>query len=177
MSAKLSLSAVAALLLSSAPLLAGGPPRLCLPVHGVTADTADACARRIADALGEKVSEIEVRANGKQWYALFSADADRLTLGQLDAAFKGSPFSIPRDNLRVFGPVVLEVEIDEATAPKLLADLKAVKHLRVDESKREAGVLRVTTATPMTRHFGREALEFGKRPIETELFGVEAYDF
>jgi hypothetical protein len=177
MSAKLSLSAVAAaLLLSPAPLLAGGPPRLCLPVNGVTAATADACGKRLADALGERAGKVELRESGKQWYATFHFNCEQVTLGELDAALKGSPFSIPRDNLRLFGHVVLEVKIGEAPVPQLLSDLKAVKHLAVEESRRDKGVLYVTVAMPYPRHTGGETADFGKRPVEKELFGSVAFD-
>ena len=112
-----------------------------------------------------------------EWYVLFSLNGDQLALDKLDAAFKGSPFSIPRDNLRLFGEVVLEVEIDEARAPKLLTDLKTVRHFKVEETKRDKGTLLVTAVTLYPPHMGAETADFGKKPIEKELFGVERSDF
>ena len=89
----------------------GGPPRLCLPVDGVTSATANQCADRIAQALGERaVGKVVVRENDKQWYVLFHYDAKRVTLAELDQALKGSAFSIPRDKLRLFGHVMLEIK-------------------------------------------------------------------
>lgn len=177
MRVRIPLAAVTVVLfLSPAQLLAGGLPRLCLPVNGVTADNANACVKRVADALGAKGENVEVRENGKQWYVLFNYNGGPLALGDLDAAFKGSPFSIPRDNLRLFGYMTLEVEVGEAEVPKLLADLKAVKHLLVVESKWDMGVLVVRVAAPIPKHHGRETLEFGKLPVEKELFGTDPSD-
>jgi hypothetical protein len=177
MFAKLSLSVIAALLLSAAPLLAGGLPRLCLPVDGVTAGNSADCAKRVAGALGDRAEQIEMLQNDKQWYVLAAINGDQADLGKLDAAFKGSPFSIPRDRLRLFGPMTLEVQIDESATAKFLADLKAVKHLRIEESKRDRGTLFVTVTTPLSRHFGREAADFGKVAFDQERFGAEPNDF
>ena len=56
MSFRLSLVTLAIVLgLMPLELLAGGPPRLCLPVDGVTADNADECAARLASALKDKL--------------------------------------------------------------------------------------------------------------------------
>ena len=178
MPGKFSLSAVAVvLLLSPTPLLAGGLPRVCLPVDGVSADSADACAKLIRDALGGKAEKVELRENDKQWYALFSANAAEISLDTLDTALKGSRFSIPRDNLRLFGQVVLEVEIGAASEQKLLADLKAVKHFTVEGSKRDKGMLFVTAVAPYPPHVGRETEDFGKVSFEKVRFGAVKSDF
>ena len=179
MSAKLLLSAVAAvLLLSPVPLLAGGLPRVCLPIDGVTADNAGACAKLIGTALGDKAEKIELRENDKRWYALFAVNAAEVDLGKLDAAFKGGPFSIPRDDLRLFGRVVLEVEIGAASEQKLITDLKATKNLTIEESKRDKGVLLVTVVAPSyPRQVGRETEDFGKVSFEKERFGAVKSDF
>jgi hypothetical protein len=147
-----------------------------VPVGGVTAENSGACARRLADALGSRAQKVELRENGKQWYAMFQFNCEHVTLGELDAALKESPFTIPRDHLRLFGHVVLEVEIRDASVPKLLDGLKAVKHLTVSESKREAGVQYLTVAMPYPRYSGGETADFGKLPFEKELFGAVAFD-
>lgn len=178
MCGKLTLSVVAAALwMSPAPLLAGGLPRLCLPVSGVTADNANECAKRIAKVTGIKAEKVELRENNQQWYALFSVNCEQVTLSVLDTALKGSPFSIPRDNLRLFGQVVLEVEIGTAAEQKLLTDLKAVKYLSVGESQRDKGVLLLTVVMPFPPHVGAETAEFGKVSFKKELFGTVASDF
>jgi hypothetical protein len=178
MCGKLTLSVVAAaLLMSPAPLLAGGLPRLCLPVNGVTADNAKACAKRIADATGIKAEKVELLENNKQWYALVSVNCEQVALSELDNALKGSPFSIPRDNLRLFGQVVLEVEIGTAREQQLLSDLKTVKHLTIGDTKRDKGVLFVMVAMPFPPHMGAETADFGKVSFEKELFGAVASDF
>jgi hypothetical protein len=177
MTAKYTLTAAAAvLLLVPATLRAGGLPRLCLPVDGVTADNAGACARRLADALGSRAEKVELRENTKQWYAMFQFNGEPVTLGELDVGLKGSPFTIPREHLRLFGHVMLEVQIGESSVPKLLADLKAVKHLTVSESKREGSVQYVTVAMPYPRYSGGETADFGKLPFEKEQFGAVAFD-
>jgi hypothetical protein len=178
MCAKSLTAVVAALLLSPAALLAGGPPRLCLPVNGVTADNANVCAKRLADALGDRVvGKVELRENDKQWYAMFHFNCERVALAELDAALKGSPFSIARDNLRFFGHVMLEVRIDEASEQQLLSDLKAVKHLTVEKSERGKCTFFVTVVMPYPKYFGRDTAEFGKTPVKDERFGAEPNDF
>jgi hypothetical protein len=178
MCAKYSLTAVAAiLLLSPAPLLAGGLPRLCLPVDGVTTENAKDCAKLLADALGKQTEQFEVLQNDKQWYATFRYNREPVTLSELDAALKGSPFSIPREKLHLFGHVMLEVEIGEVAEQKLLTDLKAVKHLKFEESKRDKGTLFVIVVMPYSKYFGRDTDDFGKVSFGKELFGTEQSDF
>lgn len=174
---KFVLSAVAAALLLSSPLQAGGLPRVCLPIDGVAADNAAACAKLINTALGGKAEKVVLRENDKQWYALFAVNTDEVDLGKLDAALKGGRFSIPRDNLRFFGRVVLEVEIGAASEQKLLTALKAMKNLTIEESKRDKGVLLMTVVTPYPRHFGGETENFGKVSFDKERFGTEKSDF
>lgn len=176
-SGKFTLSAVATvLLLSPAPLLAGGLPRVCLPVNGVTTGNANACAKLIGNAIS-KAERIELRENDAQWYALFSVNGSEVDLDKLDAAFKGSAFSVPRDTLRLFGGAKLEIEVAEASEQKLLTDLKAVKYLTIDATKRDRGVLSVTVILPYPRHTGREVEDFGKASFAKELFGAERSDF
>ena len=178
MCSQFTLTAVAALLLSPAALLAGGPPRLCLPVSGVTAENAPACAKRLADALGDRVvGKVELRENDKQWYAMFQFNCERVTLTELDRALADSPFSVARDKLRLFGHVMLEVRIDEASEQKLLADLKAVKHLTIEKSERGKCTFFVTAVMPYPKYFGRDTAEFGKTPVKDERFGAEPSDF
>jgi hypothetical protein len=178
MRAKFSVSlATTIILMLPAPLLAGGPPRLCLPVDGVTAGTANDCAERIAGALGKRAEgKVVLRENDKQWYVLFHFNCEQVTLAELDQALKGSRFSIPRDKLRLFGHVMLEVKIDPAAEQKLLADLKQVKHLTIEESKRNDGVLYVTAVMPYPAARARDTEGFASRPISDERFGAEPSD-
>jgi hypothetical protein len=139
----LTITAAAVLFLLPTHAWAGGPPLLCLPIDGATADNADACAQRVAAALGEGVDRAAMRQNDGQWYLTFHFNRDRVRLSEIDAALKGSPFSVARDKLRLFGDVILEVDVQGAAADKLLADLKTQKHVVVSESKREDGKLLV----------------------------------
>ena len=72
---------------------------------------------------------------------------------------------------------MLEVDIGEVQTQKLLTDLKAVKHLTVEESKRDKGMLFVTVVMPYSKYSGGETANFGKTPISKELFGKELSDF
>jgi hypothetical protein len=178
MCAKLSLSlAASAVLMFQSTVLGGGPPRMCLPVDGVTAATANQCADRIAQALGDRLEgKVVVRENEKQWYVLFHYDAQRVTLDEFDRAFKGSAFSIPRDKLRFFGHVMLEVQVEEAAQQKLLNDFKQVKHLTIEKSKRDNGMLLVTAVMPYPAARARDTEGFAARPISEERFGAEPTD-
>lgn len=167
---------VTVLLLSPSPLLAGGLPGVCLPVDGVTAATADACAKLIGDKLGEKVERVRMRENDKQWYVLFAMNAAEFDLDKLDAALKGSRFSIPRDRTRLFCRMALEIEVGAAAEQKLLTDLKAIKHLTLEESSGGKSVLFVTVVTPYPRHSGREVEDFGTVSFEKERFGAVPSD-
>jgi hypothetical protein len=178
MCGKLFLSAAtAAALMLPTPLLAGGPPRLCLPIDGVTESTVNECADRIALALGKRAEgKVVLRENEKQWYVLFHFNAEQVTLAELDQALKGSRFSIPRDKLRFFGHVMLEFKVDEATQPKLLADLKAVKHLTIEETKRDNGLLFVTAVTPYPAARARDPEGFASRPLSEERYSAQHSD-
>jgi hypothetical protein len=189
--------------LTSSHVMAGGLPRLCLPLEGVTADNADACAQRLAKSLGDEVSRLAVRQIDSQWYVLFSYNRDHIRLNDLDTALQGSPCSVSHDKLRLFGEVVLEIDLGKvdpakvdpakvdpakvnpgsvdpgsvdpgkASADKLLADLAAVKHVSVGEKQQKQGLLRVTLTLPQARYFGRETDDFGKKPLRTETFHIE----
>lgn len=172
MTSKLFLSAATIVLLSPAALLAGGLPVVCLPVNGVTADNTKACAKLIRDALGDTAGKVELRENDQQWYALFSANAGEVDLGKIDAALKAGKFSIPHDRLRLFGRMTLEIEVGAAAEAKLLADLKGLKNLTVEETAGAKNVLLVTVAAPYPRHFGHEVEEFGKESFAKERFGA-----
>jgi hypothetical protein len=161
----------AALWLIPAQLPAGGLPRLCLPVDGVTADNAEKCARRLAESLGDKVERVAVRQNEKQWYATFHFNRERVALSDIDAAFQGTSYSVARDRLRLFGDVILEIEPGKASAEKLMAELGALKYVTVGQSERKDGRLLVTLTMPYPDYFGRRTADFGKAPVSTESFG------
>ncbi len=172
----LSATAIAAVfLMIPTQLLAGGPPRLCLPIDGVTADNAEMCATRLVDRLGGKLWQharprgVEIRQNEKQWYAMFTP-REAMKLSEIDAALKGSRFSIPRDKLRFFGHVILAVDIRSTPAKELMTDLEAMVYVSVAESKRTKGLLLVTVDMPYPRHFGIQATNIGSVPLSKEIF-------
>jgi hypothetical protein len=160
---------VGALFLTGAQLMAGGPPRLCLPVDGVNSGNAEACTRRLTGALGDKVDRLELRQNEAQWYALFRLARD-VRLSEVEAALAGSPFSVPRDRLRLFGHVTLEVENGAAKHDKLTGDLGALKYVSVGESDNGKGVLLVTVDMPYPEDAGRETAAFGRVPFARQAF-------
>jgi len=157
------------LLLIPVHLLAGGPPRLCLPIDGATAENAQACAKRVADALGKEVMSASLRQNDGQWYLMFNFNRDRVRLADIDAALQGSPCSVPRDKLRLFGDVILEVDLGKASADRMLADLKGVQHVSVSQSKLEDGVLLVTLIMPGPAKTARETADFGQSAIKSAV--------
>jgi len=175
--------AVAVFWLVPVQVMAGGLPRLCLPVDGVTADNAGHCAKLLEKGLDEKKAErVAVLENEGQWYATFYFNREPLALSDIDAALRGSPFSVPRDRLRLFGDVILEVEIlgakerpfAERKATMLAADLAAVKHVSVGEREWKENVLLVTLAMPAPPHFGRQTADFGKNPLSKESFSIKS---
>src|SRR5262245_33548379 len=88
----------AALVLLPMACVAGGPPWLCLPVDGVTAENSPACAERLKAKLEDKQPDyqdfrgFQLKPAGGQWYLMFHFDKD-VALSDIDAALKGSPFS------------------------------------------------------------------------------------
>jgi hypothetical protein len=170
MSRKLSLSAVAAAcFLITAQAMAGGPPMLCIPIDGVTPGNAELCAKRLDTALGTRVwryagrPELQVRQSGTQWYAVFHLDQD-VALSEIEAALKGSVFSVPRDRLRLFGHVRLVIE-GRQLPEGLTTDLAALEHVRFGESKPEQGSVLATVDMPypvLSDELSRESLAWEK---------------
>src|SRR5688572_6220115 len=109
-------AALAPSLLLPSRLIAGGPPFLCLPIDGVTPDNATACATLI-DAKLENLrwshpewsNGVAIHEQPSQPYMTFYMKED-VRLSNIDAALKGSEFTIPRDRLRLFGHVILEID-------------------------------------------------------------------
>ena len=121
-----------ALALSGAQAMAGGPPMLCLPIDGVTAENVDECAKLLTARLerklfpnAEEFRAIELREIGDQWYLTFYF-ADDVTLGDVESALQDSAFAIPRDRLHLFGHVVLEIDAGASSLKGLAADLDAL---------------------------------------------------
>src|SRR5688500_15575268 len=160
---KLSMLVVAAMLgLIPGQLLAGGPPRLCLPIDGVTAENADECADRLAEALKDKLwshpgppSGVQIHRDEKQPYLSCYLEQP-VALSDVEAALQGRDFSIPKNKLRLFGHVELQIDPREAAADKLIADLARMNHVSVAKSNSDQGRLLVTVDMPYpqidTRH-------------------------
>jgi hypothetical protein len=69
-------------------------------------------------------------------------------LTDIDAALKGSAFSVPRDKLRLFGHVVLRIDGGDASLAQLAAALEAIDTVSVAESRENKDHLLVTVQMP-----------------------------
>jgi hypothetical protein len=124
-------------------LIAGGPPWLCLPIDGVTAENAKACTELIEAKLGSKLWQqagpygggATIRPDGDERYLTFYMQED-ITLAQIEAALDGSEFSIPRDRLRLFGHVILEIDAGETSSKDVVSALRAMSNVSIAESQR-----------------------------------------
>lgn len=145
------LSLVAVCLLFPGRLLAGGPPWLCLPVDGVTSSNADACTALLSAKLESKIwkhnREIRIQRHEAQSYLSFYLEGD-VSLQEIEAALKGSDFSVPRDKLRLFGHAILEIDPGKANLKELVADLEALTYVSVEQTKEREGHLFVTVDMP-----------------------------
>ena len=175
MSRSVTLFLVAALLaLPTASVWAGGPPMLCLPIAGANSENADAVGQRVAAALGKGVDRASLRQNDGQWYLAFHFNRDHVRLAEIDAALKGSAVAVPRDRLRLFGDVILEIDIAQAATEKLLTDLTSIKHASVAESKREGDSLLVQLTLPAPVNEFRAPAEFGKVSFKNHTFQLDS---
>jgi hypothetical protein len=154
MSRKSLLAIVAVLLFSSKSAFAGGPPLLCLPIDGVTADSSDEATALLAERLDKKLfpgsgaySDVEIREHNGQWYAMLYMRED-IALNEIDAALKDTEFSIPREKLRFFGHVVLEIDADQTAAKTLQHELEETSYVSVVETKSKDGHLHLTVEMP-----------------------------
>ena len=156
----------AVVLLLPAQLVAGGPPFLCLPVDGVNSENVAACTKLLNSKLEEKFWTHSGRPHGvklteraNQWYLAFYMGGD-VRLSEVQAALEGSEFSIPRDRLQMFGHVILEIDSPLKSRDALLAGLKALPHVSVEDSKKaQKDLLFVTLDMPYPADMGREDLE------------------
>jgi hypothetical protein len=138
-------------LLFPAKLFAGGPPWLCLPVDGMTPDNAAACTELLSLNLGDKIWSydrgIAIQQHSNQWYLAFYMNQS-IGLGDIEAALEGSRFSIPRDRLRFFGHVILELDARTSPRQALVADLNELSLVAVTESEEKGNHLLVTVDMP-----------------------------
>jgi hypothetical protein len=136
-------------------LIAGGPPWMCLPIEGVTPENAEACARLIEAKLGGKLWQqagpygggATIRQDGDQRYVTFYMQED-LRLAEVESALEGSEFSIPRDRLRLFGHVILEIDAGETPSQDLVSALGEIAHVSVAETQTNKNRLMATVEMP-----------------------------
>jgi hypothetical protein len=154
-----------------AQLFAGGPPWLCLPIDGVTPANSKACAELLTSKLEEKLwphegweRSVIIRERAGQPYITLNMGKN-LGLREIEQALAGSSFSIPRDKLRLFGHVVLEIDAGKAAAKDLLAAIEKMDQVSVEASKGEGELLLVTVDMPYPEEKGgrdRETVEWEK---------------
>lgn len=164
---------VAAALLTPALARAGGLPMLYLPVDGASAKSADACAQSVLATLGNEIEGVSLKQNDGQWYLMFYFNRDRVRLADIEAALKGNSVTVRHDKLRTFGDVILEINVPEASADKLVAALKSVKHVSVEDSKRENDTLLVKLKLPSPENDIRRVPDFSQISFEKETFRSE----
>jgi hypothetical protein len=148
-------AAMAAALLSTGRLYAGGPPWLCIPIDGVTSGNAKACTELINAKLGSKMWQHDGRYDGgaqlrlapEQYYLAFYMQED-VGIGEIEGALKGSEFSVPRDKLRLFGHVILEIEVGKSSAKELVTALGAIANVSIDKVEGDKERLVVTAQMP-----------------------------
>jgi hypothetical protein len=145
---------LAALVLARGQAMAGGPPMLCLPIDGVTAENVDECTELLTTKLEGKLfpkaegfREIEVRQFADQWYVTFYF-ADDVALSEVETALEGSSFSIPRERLHFFGYVVLEIDAGASAAKELAAGLDTLEFVSVGETEAKQNRLLLTVDMP-----------------------------
>lgn len=160
----LSSSLVAAVLfVVPASLFAGGPPILILPVDGVDSSSAQACVDLLNSKLKDKLWEhsdrrtVRMEERKKQFYFAFDMGGD-VALSDVQAALKGSRYSIPQDRLHFFGHAILEIAADDASQQAMLKELKTLPQLSIEQSKTEKGVFQVTLDMPYPGDRGRGPL-------------------
>jgi hypothetical protein len=147
------LTVAAVLLLFPTRLLAGGPPWLCLPIDGVTAGNAKACADFLTAELKDKSAGpgwdrgVQIHQHANQWYLTFYMGKD-VALSDVEAALKGSSYSIPRDRLRLFGHVILEIDAGKAAPKELLAALDKLDYVSIEKTDDKDNLFLVTLDMP-----------------------------
>jgi hypothetical protein len=166
---KLSKTVVAlALVLVPAQLLAGGPAWLCVPIDGVTSANQEKCIQVLGDALkdsilgfGERQSALQIQRHENQWYATFHP-ADDVRLSEMEKALKGSEFSIPRDRMRLFGHVILEVKSPAENQKAIEQQLDALEYAAVsgDKTETSAGEIILDMPYPTQMRRGSDGVRF-----------------
>src|SRR5262249_24449616 len=114
-------------------------------------------------------------SDGSQQYVVFHMAKD-VSLSDVEAALKGSGFTVPRDKLRLFGHVILEVDAHAAPHDKLAADLGTIKGAVVDKSELKDGLLNVTLEMPYPSSRGNsgQTRKVGWASFDRQDFGPES---
>jgi hypothetical protein len=135
-------------------VIGGGPPWLCLPINGVTSENQQECTDLILENLASKLwpsskqfGGPEIHQDGSQSYLTFYMKKD-VSLSDIDAALKGSEFSIPRDKLRLFGHVILQIDAPNVPSQKLASALDAMQCVSVAKLQDNKGLLLLTVEMP-----------------------------
>lgn len=152
-----------AIVLVPAQLLAGGPAWLCVPIDGLTPANQERCTSLLGDALEGSLftfdngqPAIKIERHEDQWYATFHLKND-VRLSEMERAFKGSPFSIPRDRLRLFGHVILEIQSSPTAVENVKDQLDALEYIAVSEVKPGGSLTEITIDMPYPTRMSRQS--------------------
>jgi nitrate reductase NapAB chaperone NapD len=122
-------------------------------VDGVTAENSQVCADRLQSKLEDRLPDypgyrgFQLKQAGDQWYLMFHFDKD-VSLADIDAALKGSAFSIPRDKLQIFGHATLIVDPRPTSTKNVLTALLTIDHASIAKLDDKDGLLSVTVDMP-----------------------------
>ena len=150
-------AALMALALTTAAY-AGGPALLQLPVEGVTPKNSAQCEKLLEEKLGPVLANWKNGAGGDDVKMLVKDSLnliqlrpgrDQLSLGDVEKALKGSPFSIKRDQLQYVGVVQLQIG-EMKDHKKFVSKLAALdgKNLVTMTEKSKGGGLLITLRDP-----------------------------
>lgn len=137
----------------TAPLMAGGYPRLCLPIDVLRVTSAGDDFEFPVDSLREQLQRwyghdrVKLQQDEGQWYAILTL-TDDISLRELSVVLKGSPFFVPKERLALFGMVILDLQVDPAATAGLLDDFDELAGVSVEQSERTTGPLHVTLEMP-----------------------------
>jgi hypothetical protein len=140
-----------ALVVLPARAFAGGPPFLCLPVDGVTHESAPGIARFLSTKLDkfiwpngpEQQRGVQILKRKGQWYLAFYL-GDDIRMSDVKTALEERRCSLPLNRLRLFGHVILEVESQPEAQSALIVGVRDLSEVEVEEWGTESGLLLVT---------------------------------
>jgi hypothetical protein len=115
---------------------------------------------------------VQLQLHANQYYLTFFMGED-VRLADVETALRGSGYFIPRDKLRLFGHVVLEIEAPAAESEKLLAALDGLDRVSVAESESQGDNLLVTVDMPYPTYDVQERTSVAWERFESNDFSSD----